>query len=67
MKIQKFEHRTGLLADYWIECDADVLVLHRPDDSIVAAFSAGSVDPTEIERVANEDAASKALYSYINA
>jgi hypothetical protein len=60
MKIQNIEHRTRLLADYWIEWDADILVLHRPDDSTVAAFSAGGVDPAEIERMAKEDAALKA-------
>ena len=41
---------------YWIERDADVLVLHRPDGSIVATFSAGGADLNEIERVAREDA-----------
>jgi hypothetical protein len=45
-----------LPAGYWLERDADLLVLHRPDNSIVAAFSARGVDPSEIERVAREDA-----------
>ncbi len=44
-----------LPAGYWLERDADILVLHRPDDSIVAAFSAQGADPTEIERAAEED------------
>jgi hypothetical protein len=41
---------------YWLEINADTLVLHRPDDSIVAAFSARGADPSEIERAAREDA-----------
>ncbi len=45
-----------LPAGYWLERDADTLVLHRPDDSIVAVFSARGADPSEIERVAKEDA-----------
>ncbi len=45
-----------LPAGYWVERDADVLVLHRLDGSVVAAFSARGVDPTEIQRVAREDA-----------
>ena len=44
-----------LHAGYWLERDADILVLHRSDDSIVAAFSAQGADPSEIERVAEED------------
>ncbi len=45
-----------LPAGYWVERDADVLVLHRLDRSVVAAFSARGVDPTEIQRAAREDA-----------
>lgn len=40
----------------WLERDADILVLHRPDDSIVAAFSVRGADTGEIERAAREDA-----------
>ena len=46
----------SLPAGYWLQQDADLLVLHRPDDSVVAAFSARGADPNEIERVAREDA-----------
>ena len=45
----------SLPAGYWIESDADVLVLHRPDGSIVATFSARGADLNEIERVARKD------------
>jgi hypothetical protein len=41
---------------YWLEINADTLVLHRPDNSIVATFSARGVEPSEIERAAREDA-----------
>ncbi len=47
-----------LPSGYWIERDADLLVLHRPDDSIVAAFSVRGADPNQIERAAREDAES---------
>ncbi len=46
----------SLPAGYWIERDADVLVLHRPDGSVVATFSARGADLNEIGRVAREDA-----------
>ena len=48
-------HRSRLPAGYWVERDADILVLRRPDGSIVAAFSARGADPNEIERAARED------------
>jgi hypothetical protein len=41
---------------YWLEINADTLVLHRPDNSIVATFSARGANPSEIEQVAKEDA-----------
>jgi hypothetical protein len=45
-----------LPAGYWLEINADTLVLHRPDNSIVATFSARGANPSEIEQVAKEDA-----------
>lgn len=53
---QYMTHRPRLPAGYWVERDADILVLHRPDDSVVAAFSARGAEPAEIERAAREDA-----------
>lgn len=41
---------------YWLEHDADLLVLRRRDRSVAAAFSTKGADPTEIEREAREDA-----------
>lgn len=46
----------SLPAGYWLEDDADILLLHRPDGLVVAAFSAMGADPNEIEREAWEDA-----------
>ncbi len=40
---------------YTLERDPDLLVLRRPNGSMVAAFSAFGVDPREIEREAWED------------
>jgi hypothetical protein len=34
---------------YYLERDADLLILRRPDSSIVAAFSARGVDLFEVE------------------
>jgi hypothetical protein len=48
--------RVHLPAGYWLERDADILVLHRPDGSIVATFSARGADPSEIEQAARDDA-----------
>jgi hypothetical protein len=42
---------------YWLEDDADILLLHRSNGSVVAAFSAMGADPNEIEREAREDTA----------
>ena len=39
-----------------IERDADVVSLLRADGSVAAVFSARGADPTEIERVAKQDA-----------
>jgi hypothetical protein len=40
---------------YELEYGADVLLLCREDGSTVAAFSASSVAPSEVERLAEED------------
>jgi len=42
---------------YYVERDADVLILRRADGSDVAAFSAIGVDLFEVELAAWEDAA----------
>ena len=49
------EEPLHLPAGYWLERDADILILHRPDGSFVAAFSARGAEPSEIERAAAED------------
>jgi len=41
---------------YHLEHDADLLILRRSDDSFVAAFGAGNVDPFEVEWAVWEDA-----------
>lgn len=41
---------------YYLVCDADLLILRRSDSSIVAAFSAGTVDLFEVEWAVWEDA-----------
>jgi hypothetical protein len=41
---------------YYLECDADLLILRRFDGSFVAAFGAGNADPFEMERAVWEDA-----------
>ncbi len=46
----------GLPPGYWVEHETDVLVLHRADGSMVAAFSAMGVDSVEIVAAAWEDA-----------
>ena len=47
--------REDLPPGYWVERDADLLVLRRPDGSIVATFSAGGFDPLEVRVAAWED------------
>ena len=42
--------------DYYLQLDADLLMLRRPDCSLVAAFSARGVDPLEVEAAVWEDA-----------
>jgi hypothetical protein len=41
---------------YFLERDADLLILRRSDDSFVAAFSAEGVDPFEVELAVWADA-----------
>ncbi len=41
---------------YYVEWDEDLLILRRSDCSFVAAFSAGSTDPFEVELTVWEDA-----------
>ena len=41
---------------YYLQLDADLLMLRRPDCSLVAAFSAMGVDPFEVEAAVWEDA-----------
>jgi len=51
-------HRAGQLylpPDYELEYDADVLLLRRDDDSVVAAFSIRSTAPSEVARTTEED------------
>ena len=40
---------------YTLRGDPDLLVLLRPDGSVVAAFSAGGADPMEVIAAAWED------------
>ncbi len=49
------EEPIHLPSGYWLERDADVLILRRPDGSFVAAFSARGAEPSKIERAAAED------------
>jgi hypothetical protein len=41
---------------YYLECDADLLILRRSDNSLVAAFSAEGVDLFEVELAVWADA-----------
>jgi hypothetical protein len=41
---------------YYLERDADVLAVHRPDRSTVATSAAGEADPLEVEAAVWEDA-----------
>ncbi len=49
-------NRHNLPFGYYVERDPDLLTLHRSDGSVVAAFSAGGVDPFELELTVWEDA-----------
>lgn len=53
-----YAHRAGrycLPIGYELDHDADLLHLRRDDGSLVAAFSARGVAPTEVARTAEED------------
>jgi len=45
-----------LPSGYFVERDADLLILRRPDNSFVAAFGAGAADPFDVEAAIWEDA-----------
>lgn len=47
--------KLNLPPGYHAELDADLMVLHRPDGSVVAMFSAKGVAPAEVVRNAEED------------
>ena len=40
---------------YYTQCDAEMLLLHRADGSMVAGFVAGRTAPSEVVMVAEED------------
>jgi hypothetical protein len=41
---------------YYLECDADLLVVHRSDGSFVAAFNVRGMSLFEVERALWKDA-----------
>ena len=47
----------GLPPGYWLEHDADLILLRRPEGGLLAAFSLRGADPLEIAATAWEDAA----------
>jgi hypothetical protein len=49
------EGRLSLPPGYSLEHDADLLILHRKEGSVVAAFSVRGTKPSEVARVAWED------------
>ncbi len=55
---QRMGSRRGstLPLGYFVERDPDLLLLRRPDGTLVAAFSARGVDPLEVELTVWEDA-----------
>jgi hypothetical protein len=48
--------RPGTPFGYYLERDAGVLVVRRPDGSAAAAFGVGEADPFEVEATIWEDA-----------
>ena len=55
---QRMDPRRGstLPFGYYVEREPDLLLLRRPDGTLVAAFSARGVDPLEVELTVWEDA-----------
>jgi hypothetical protein len=47
--------KLNLPPGYYVELDADLLELHRPDGSLVAAFSARGTTLAEVVSTAEED------------
>jgi len=50
------QERPKLPFGYYLELDADLLILRRPDGSFVAAFNAVGADLFEVELAVWEDA-----------
>jgi hypothetical protein len=50
------QNRPKLPFGYYLECDADLLAVRRPDGSFVAAFNAVGADLFEVELAVWEDA-----------
>lgn len=50
------QEKSKLPFGYYLERDADLLILRRTDSSFVAAFSARGVDHFEVELTVWEDA-----------
>lgn len=46
----------GLPFGYYLELDDELLIVRRPDRSVVAEFGAVGVDPFEVELAVWEDA-----------
>jgi hypothetical protein len=47
--------KLNLPPGYYVELDADLLELHPPDGTLVAAFSARGTAPAEVVSTAQED------------
>jgi hypothetical protein len=55
-KTRDKQNASKLPFGYYLERVADLLILRRSDSSFVAAFSASSADPFEVELAVREDA-----------
>jgi hypothetical protein len=53
---QAHGHGSKLPFGYFVERDADLQIIRRPDNSFVAAFGAWGADPFEVEAAVWEDA-----------
>ena len=53
--IAHLDGRYNLPSGYYLELEADILILRREDGSVVVAFSARAVSPGEVARTAKED------------